>query len=150
MSSEMGETRKLMGDLFEITEELQKRFPSAHFTIDGHLLSSIGKAVASEDYGLEILESGLSDHDARAADGRLVQIKSTQVNSVALKSEPHHLVVLAFGPSCQVEEVFNGPGGEVWRACGSPSKAGQKKIGLAKLRGMNRGVSDDERIPKIR
>ena len=60
--------------------------PTANFTIDGHLLSSVGKAIASMEYGLDILKKDPSGNDARASNGRLVQVKATQGDSISVKS----------------------------------------------------------------
>ena len=58
--------------------------------------------------------------------------------------------MLSFGPDAEVDEVYNGPGGEVWQACGPPSKAGQRKIGFAKLRELLKRVPDGDKIQRIR
>ncbi len=59
-------------------------FPGRHYTPDGGMVGSIGEALAASWYGLELFTAGAETHDAKAPDGRLVQIKATQIDRVAL------------------------------------------------------------------
>lgn len=81
-------------ELYEISAELEKLFPGRHYTPDGHMIGSIGEALAASYYGLELFPASAETHDARAADGRLVQIKATQISRISLSSEPQWLLVL--------------------------------------------------------
>lgn len=74
--------------LYRITQELEAMFPGRHYTPDGHMIGSIGEALAASYYGLELFPASEEIHDAKAADGRLIQIKATQVNRVSISSEP--------------------------------------------------------------
>jgi hypothetical protein len=69
--------------LYELIAELEDHFPSRKFTPDGHLVGSLGEVLAGYYYELELLPASTERHDARARDGRLVQIKATQGTSVA-------------------------------------------------------------------
>ena len=80
--------------LYEISAELERLFPDRHYTPDGHMIGSIGEALAASYYGLELFTASAETHDAKAADGRLVQIKATQIIRIALSSEPQWLLVL--------------------------------------------------------
>ncbi len=102
--------------LYEIVDELESVYSEhgRHFTLDGHLLGSIGEVYAAERYGLSLLESSAKRHDAVTGDGRLVQIKVTQSRAkkkaIPLSHEPDYLLVLVVDEGGQFEEVYNGPG----------------------------------------
>ena len=138
--------RKLYG-LVNLLEEDYARY-ERHFTIDGHLLGSIGEVYAAERYGIELLKSSSKTHDGVSADGRLVQIKVTQRKSVALSSEPNYLLVLHVDEGGKFDEVYNGPGSSVWDLVRDKRlpKNGQYQISLTKLAGLNASVSEDDRI----
>ena len=40
--------------LVEIVAELEAEFPGRHFTLDGHLVGSIGEVMAAYYYGIEL------------------------------------------------------------------------------------------------
>jgi hypothetical protein len=79
---------ELVRSLYAIVGELEGLFPGRKFTPDGHLVGSIGEVLAARLYDLELLPASAERHDAKAPDGRLVQIKATQTKSVGLRSEP--------------------------------------------------------------
>ena len=113
-----------MVDLRRLSEEIRRLYGivdelesvccehGRHFTLDGHLLGSIGEVYAAERYGLRLLTSSAKRHDAVTEDGRLVQIKVTQSRAkkktVPLSHEPDYLLVLVVDESGQFEEVYNG------------------------------------------
>ena len=96
--------------LYRVSHELEELFPGRHYTPDGHMIGSIGEALAACCYGLTLFEASAETHDAKASDGRLVQIKATQIDRVALSSEPKWLLVLQIHPDGTFSEVYNGPG----------------------------------------
>ena len=73
-------------ELYRITNELETEYPGRKFTIDGHLVGSIGEVIVSENYGLKLLPNSTETHDAEAKDGKLVQIKATQISRIAISS----------------------------------------------------------------
>ena len=81
-------------ELYRITNELETEYPGRKFTIDGHLVGSIGEVIVAENYGLELLPNSTEIHDAEAKDGKLVQIKATQINRIAISSEPNFIIVI--------------------------------------------------------
>jgi hypothetical protein len=81
----------LVKDLYAVVARLESLFPGRRFTLDGHLVGSIGEVLAAARYGLELLPPSTKRHDARARDGRLVQVKATQTNSMGLRSKAQHL-----------------------------------------------------------
>ena len=144
------EVPPLLASLYCVVDRLEKLFPGRKFTPDGHLVGSIGEAVAARMFDLRLLAASTSEHDATTADGRIpVQIKLTQgKRGVALRAKPKHLLVLRLDPAdLAVEVVYNGRGHAPWSAAGKMQKNGQRSISLSKLRAMNGGVPDPERLP---
>lgn len=135
--------------LYAIARELEQLFPGRHYTPDGHMIGSIGEALASSWYGLELFEASAKTHDAKALDGRLVQIKATQIDRVALSSEPNWLLVLKIHPDSTFTEEYNGPGKLAWDHCGKQQTNGQCPITLATLHKLQAEVPESERLPKI-
>ncbi|MGH3088879.1 MAG: DUF6998 domain-containing protein [Rubrobacteraceae bacterium] len=139
-----------MKKLYEIVDELERRFPGRRFTLDGHIVGSLGEVLAEYRYDLELFTGSTECRDAKARDGRLVQIKAAQgTRGVALRSSPKHLIVLQIMRDGSAEEVFNGPGELAWSHAGRRQKNGQCSIGLAKLRNLMTRVPDDERLPLV-
>jgi len=136
----------LVRRLYELVADFERLFPGRRFTPDGHLVGSIGEVIAAYKYDLELHAASNAGHDAIASDGRQVEIKATQGKTVALRSEPEHLLVLLLDFTGASSEVFNGPGRMVWQACGAPQKNGQRPISVAKLRILAKQVAPADRI----
>jgi hypothetical protein len=132
--------------LREAVTQLETLFPGRPFTLDGHLVGSIGEVLAAERYGLELLPPSTLTHDARALDGRLVQVKLTQGDSIGFSSESEHLLVLRLQRDGGLEEIYNGPGRLAWEAAGERQKNGQKPISLSKLKKLMVGVLPTQRL----
>lgn len=137
---------ELIGRLYELVEELESLFPGRAFTPDGHLVGSIGEVLAAYRYKLLLHTASRAGHDAVAQDGRQVEVKATQGFSVALRSEPQHLIVLHVAKDGNATEVYNGPGSVVWKRCGAMQRNGQRPISLSKLRELMNGVPADQRL----
>ena len=137
-------------ELYSITKELELLFPGRHYTPDGHMLGSIGEALAAYFYDLTLFIASTEKHDAVSADGRLVQIKATQIVRVALSSEPDWLLVLKIHADGSSTEVYNGPGKYAWENCGKMQKTGQRSVSLAKLRQLQEKVPEESRLQRVR
>jgi len=124
---------ELVRQLCGLVDQLEELFPGRKFTLDGHLVGSIGEVLAANRYGLELLPASAPTHDARASDGRLVQIKITQAKSVALRSAPEHLIVLHLARDGSTTEVYDGPGEPAWNGAGKMQSNGQRQISLRRL-----------------
>lgn len=148
--TQWAEIKELLTSLYTAKEGLEGHFPGRKFTLDGHLVGSIGEVVAAYVFDLELLPASHQGHDARARDGRLVEIKFTQGKSVALRGLPAHLIVLqrAIGTSTRI--VYNGPGRPVWGAAGKTQKNGQRPISIAKLTALDAEVVERDRLSPIR
>lgn len=135
--------------LYRISHELEKMFPGRHYTPDGHMIGSIGEALAASYYGLTLFEASAQTHDAQAPDGRLVQIKATQIDRISISSEPEWLIVLEIHKDGTFSEVYNGPGKLAWEHCGKMQKNGQRPISLARLRNLQTEVPVPDRLKRI-
>ena len=140
-------------ELYGIVRRLEDDYSdyNRHFTLDGHLVGSIGEVYAAERYGIELLTSSSPTHDGVAPDGRLVQIKATQRKSVALNDSPNYLIVFKIDEDGRFEEVYNGPGEPVWALLKDRKmpKTGQYQISLSKLAELDAAVSQKDRIPAL-
>jgi len=139
---------ELAARLYAIVDELEALFPARRFTPDGHLVGSLGEVWAAFLYGLDLFSGSAPGHDARSQDGRPVQIKATQGKSVALRSEPQHLIVLHLARHGTPTEIYNGPGAGPWRCAGRRQSNGQRSIGLGKLRQLMETVPEKHRLPR--
>jgi len=141
---------RLVGRIFEVVRELEARFRGRHFTLDGHLLGSIGEVLAAHDYGLKLSPASSLSHDAVTRGGRRVQIKVTQTRRVSLSSEPQHLIVMHLDEAGRHHEIYNGPGRLVWRHVGKRAKNGQCSISTAALVRLQKSVDPAKRIARRR
>ena len=137
-------------EIYRIAAELEELYPGRHYTPDGHMLGSIGEALAAHCYGLELFTASEKTHDAAAPDGSLVQIQVTQTKKVALSSEPQRLLVLQIQRDGSFTEIYNGPGKVVWGNCGKLQKNGQRAISLSKLSYLQKDIPDEDKIHRIK
>ena len=139
----------LIHELYAIVARLEGQFPGRPFTLDGHLVGSIGEVLAAHHYGLSLLPPSTEGHDAKASDGRSVQVKATQRTRVGLRSEPEHLLVLRILPDGQSEEIYNGPGKLAWDNAGKMQKNGQCQISVSRLATLMSDVPIEDRLPRV-
>jgi hypothetical protein len=143
------EVAKLLDTLYRSTDRLEALFPGRKFTLDGHLVGSIGEVIAAYMFDLNLLPGSSKGHDATARDGRNVEVKFTQGASVAIRHEPDHLIVLHRGKGRNVSVVFNGPGKSAWEQAGKKQSNGQRPISLAKLREIDASIGADDRLTQV-
>ena len=84
----------LIQELYKIVGRLEELFPGRPFTPDGHMVGSLGEVIVAHYYNLDLEKPSVEGYDAVDALGRKVQIKATQGNSIALRSEPEWLIVI--------------------------------------------------------
>jgi hypothetical protein len=140
----------LLDELYTAADGLERIFPGRKFTLDGHLVGSIGEVVAAYMFDLDLNTASTQGHDARARDGRQVEIKLTQGRGVAIRHEPEHLIVLHRPVGGPIRVVFNGPGPVAWTAAGAMQKNGQRPISLSRLTALSNDVFDQDRLPVLR
>src|SRR3989344_120089 len=137
----MDETRfpQIIRRLYEIVDELEKMFPGRHFTPDGHMIGSIGEALAAYYYGLDLLTASTKGRDATCGN-KVVEIKATQGNIVGFRCAPQHLLVLKLDRNGTFTEIYNGNGARVWATIsGKPLPSnGQYQVSLTTLKKLMR------------
>ncbi|WGT50422.1 DUF6998 domain-containing protein [Thioclava nitratireducens] len=144
------EVTRHLDDLYTASDALERLFPGRKFTLDGHLVGSIGEVAAAYIFGLDLNPASTMGHDAKAPDGRNVEIKLTQGRGVAIRHKPDHLIVLHRPMGGPIRVVFNGPGTIAWEAAGKMQKNGQRPISLSRLAALANGVAEGDRLPELR
>ncbi len=132
--------------LIKIVSELEAEFPGRHFTLDGHLVGSIGEVMAAYYYGIELYTASTEVHDGEI-DGRKVQIKISQQDNIVINHEPEFLIVLYLNKNGNIYEVYNGPGKCPWETASKRDSHNNRHMRVNKLMEFDKFVSDDERIP---
>jgi hypothetical protein len=141
---------EIIKQIYGLVAELENMFEERHFTPDGHMVGSIGEALAAHYYGLQLLKASTKGHDA-IKDGKLIEIKATQGSSVAFRSSPEHALVLKLNKDGSFAEIYNGPGGAIWAQFSGKNmpRNGQFQISLTKLKALNSLVTQQERIRRV-
>jgi hypothetical protein len=121
--------------LVHITSDLNRRFDRS-FTLDGHLMGSIGEVIAAYEYDIELLPASYKTHDAITSDEKYIQIKITQGKKINISSEPEYLLVLKLTDNEEIKEIYNGRGKSAWSSAGKENKNG-RPISIAKLENLN-------------
>lgn len=144
----IGQLPEVVGRLYSVVDELERLFPGRRFTPDGHLVGSLGEVWAAYLYGINLAAASAVKHDGRAPDGRMVQIKATQGETVALRSEPDQLLVLQLTRHGEPLEIYNGPGAAAWNRAGKLQSNGQRAVRLSTLRALMKTVQQDQRLSR--
>lgn len=134
-------------EIYKIVSELETMF-GRHFTPDGHMVGSIGEILAAYHYNLELLTASTETHDAISKSGKKIQIKATQANSIGIRSEPQHLIVLRLHKNGSNTEIYNGPGSLAWSNSGKLQRNGQRSISTSKLTKLMASVASHDRLPR--
>ena len=142
--------RALVKQLYATVNDLETMFPGRHFTPDGHMVGSLGECLVADAYDLELKTASNKGYDAVTDTGLEVEIKATQSNSVAFRSQPQHTIIIKILSDGTFEEIYNGPGALVWEQFKGkrlPSN-GQFQVSLNKLRQLNQSVAQVDRVPR--
>lgn len=134
--------------LYATVGELESMFPGRHFTPDGHMVGSLGECLVADAYGLELMPASNKGYDALTQDGKQVEIKATQANTVAFRSQPEHTIVIKINSDGTFDEIYNGPGTLVWAQFVDKKRPtnGQYQITLGKLMKIMETVPDSEKL----
>jgi hypothetical protein len=137
--------------LYKSVDELAELFPGQPFTPDGHMISSIGEALAQYYYGVKINRLSTQGEDGNAECGP-VEVKTTQRESVAFRCEPKTLLVLKLYSNGDFEEIYNGNGSRVWALINTEKKPsnGQYQVKLKNLRRLTIEVPPEEKLKMVR
>jgi hypothetical protein len=144
----MDNVRLRVQKLVDIVNELESDFPGRHFTLDGHLVGSIGEVMAAYYYGIELYTASYAAHDGEI-DGKRVQIKISQQDKIAIRHEPEYLIALYLNKSGNIYEVYNGSGKEPWDNASKEDKNNNRYMTINKLMDLDKNVSCDGRIVPI-
>ena len=137
--------RNKVQQLIEIVKELEKDFPGRHFTLDGHLVGSIGEVMASYYYGIELYKASAVAHDGEI-DGKKVQIKITQQEDIVINHEPEYLIALYLNKDGSVYEIYNGPGKAPRDSSSKRDSHNNRHMRVNKLMDLDQQVSPNMRI----
>ncbi len=137
-------------ELIKIVHDLETTFEGRHFTMDGHLVGSIGEVMAAYYYGISLYEASAPVHDGTSPDGREVQIKMTQGNQIAIGEEPRYLIALHMNRlTGEITEIYNGPGRKPWNQANYNEKHNIKYMRVAGLVQLDAEISLEQRIAMI-
>jgi hypothetical protein len=137
--------------LYKIVDELEDLFPGRPFTPDGHMIGSIGEALAQYYYGVILNRPSTQGEDGQTECGP-VEVKTTQRESVAFRSEPKTLLVFKLYSNGDFEEIYNGNGSRVWATINTERRPsnGQYQVKLKNLRRLMKEVPGSEKIKMVR
>ena len=137
----------LLKQIYSAVAALEKKYPGRPFTPDGHMLGSMGEAIAAEHYGIKLYPPSHPKFDGHK-DGKQIQIKATQKDGVDLKHGDGTLLVLKVKPDGSFEEIYSGHAERVWKSLShrKASRAGEIAISLRQLRALQKHVGAEERI----
>ena len=116
-----------------------------HFTLDGHLVGSIGEVIVSYYYGISLYKASIPTHDG-VVDGKKVQIKITQQENIGINEEPEYLLVLYLTKKGDVYEVYNGRGKAPWESASKSDRHNNRHMRVNKLMELDATVLSRERI----
>lgn len=134
--------------LIGIVNELEEDFHGRHFTLDGHLVGSIGEVMASYYYGIDLYTASAVAHDGEI-DGKQIQIKITQQEDIVINHEPEYLIALYLNKNGNVYEIYNGPGKEPWDSASKRDSHNNRHMRVNKLMEIDQHVEEDRRIKAI-
>jgi hypothetical protein len=141
------EVSSLLEALYKASGRLEEVFPGRKFTLDGHLVGSIGEVIAAYMFDLTLVTASTQAHDALTRDGRRVEIKLTQGDSTGIRHPPEHLIVLHRPKGGPVRVSYNGPGLPAWEQAGKLQSNGQRTISLRKLSEIDSTIPEESRLP---
>lgn len=144
----MERVKEQVQKMIQIVKELEADFPGRHFTLDGHLVGSIGEVMSAYYYGVELYTASTEIHDGEV-EGRKVQIKISQQDNIAINHEPDYLIVLYLRKNGDIYEVYNGPGKEPWDNAGKVDSHNNRHMRVNKLMELDKTVTYEERIAQI-
>ena len=147
-SDKMNGIKDKVQRLIEIVKELEDDFPGRHFTLDGHLVGSIGEVMASYYYGIKLYTASAPAHDGEI-DGKKVQIKITQQEDIVINHEPEYLIALYLNKNGNIYEIYNGPGKDPWDSASKRDSHNNRHMRINKLMELDRLVDSDKRIVAV-
>lgn len=124
------------------------------FTLDGNLVGDIGEAIATELFGVTLVEAKSTEGiDGYARDGRTVQVKATGTKRGPAfrqtETRAHYLLFFCLDFENATGLIaYNGPEHYVTRHL--PDKfTGQRMVSRSQVRSAAEQVQDHERLPRL-
>lgn len=124
------------------------------FTLDGNLVGDIGEAIATELFGVKLVETKSTEGiDGYAPDGRTVQVKATGTKRGPAfrktETRAEHLLFFCLDfENATGTVVFNGPEHHVTRYL--PEEfTGQRMVTRPQIQRADALVEDAERLPRL-
>lgn len=153
----MASIQNELQSLFQTVNRLETEYKKYNrkFTIDGHLIGSIGEVIVADAFDLELAPTGNALYDAwtKTKPKKTVQIKTTQIDRVSFSKitdtddAPDYIIVIQIDKTGEWQLAFNGPGKLVYENIGKPQKNGQSQISVNKLRNLIEKAKKSEQIP---
>ena len=138
--------------LLQITKQLHNEYPKRRFTLDGRLVGDIGEVLAEVEYDIELYDGLQKHHDAKASDGRQVQIKATMKDSLTFPVDhvPDYYLGIKIEHDGTLTEIFNGPGSVASEAVKNrqPTKTNLHSVHINTLKRLNEEVHSRDKIPR--
>ncbi len=145
--------REKIRQVYSIATDLEKMFPGRKFTPDGHMVGSIGEAIAKIDFGVELFPTHIHPNTDGTINGREVQVKATQGVGVAVKKprQGDLLLVVKINSDGSWERIYDGDLERVWNALGGQQETymREKTISLKRLQKLQAEVNKSDRILPI-
>ncbi|MCX8500765.1 MAG: hypothetical protein ORO03_03585 [Alphaproteobacteria bacterium] len=97
-------------ELYKIVKKLEEKHPGRKFTLDGHLVGSLGEVIAAEHFNLKLCAQSNKGFDAVDNDNNKWEIKLTQGKRVTFYHNCDNLIVLKINPPNyeEAEVIFCG------------------------------------------
>jgi hypothetical protein len=138
--------------LLQITQQLHNKYPKRRFTLDGRLVGDLGEVLAEVEYDIELYDGLQKHHDAKASDGRQVQIKATMKDSLTFPVDhvPDYYLGIKIEHDGTLTEIFNGPGSVASEAVKNrqPTKTNLHSVHINILKRLNEEVHSRDKIPR--
>ena len=138
--------------LLQITKQLHNEYPKRRFTLDGRLVGDLGEVLAEIEYDIELYDGLQKHHDAKASDGRQVQIKATMKDSLTFPVDhvPDYYLGIKIEHDGTLTEIFNGPGSVASEAVKNrqPTKTNLHSVRINTLKRLNEEVHSRDQIPR--
>ena len=145
--TDINEMLSIYRNMVKEVETLESMFEDRHFTLDGHLIGSIGEVAAAYLYGIKLYASSTKAIDGEV-NSKPVQIKVVQQDNVMLSYDgegesPHYLLVLYLNKSGTIYEVYNGPWEIAFNSVPKSDSHGYKHIRVNRLMELDHSVNKD-------
>lgn len=148
------EARNSVRQHYEKVLRAQGSHVDLKFTLDGNLVGDIGEAIATELFGVKLVETKSTEGiDGYAPDGRTVQVKATGTKRGPAfrktETRAEHLLFFCLDfENATGTVVFNGPEHHVTRYL-PEDFTGQRMVTRPQIQRADGAVEEAERLPRL-